>query len=204
MLRDWLRHSRRSSAKPAKPHIHRDRGRRGGNIDPSQLTRVLTNLVANGLRFSEQAGRPWIRLEGGVDTASERPFLNIIDEGPGVTEAQRQHLFEPFFTTEESGTGLGLYISRELCERTDSAQPPPARTPRQLLPLSFPHPQRQSVSFMSDKRALIVDDEPDILLLEMRLAHGLDTNSAANISEAHALLRKSLRPVPYRYETAGR
>ena len=117
------------------------------NIDPSQLTQVLTNLVANGLRYSEkQTGRPWIRLEAGVDTASERPFLNIIDEGPGVTEAQRQHLFEPFFTTEESGTGLGLYISRELCEANQIQLSHLRREPHgSCFRLNFPHPQRQSV-----------------------------------------------------------
>lgn len=39
-----------------------------------------------------------------------------MDDGPGVPEALRAHLFEPFFTTASSGTGLGLYIAREVCE----------------------------------------------------------------------------------------
>ncbi|HEY5647295.1 MAG TPA: ATP-binding protein, partial [Pseudomonadales bacterium] len=45
-----------------------------------------------------------------------RPFLNVIDRGNGVAEEQLPKLFEPFFTTAASGTGLGLYLSRELCE----------------------------------------------------------------------------------------
>lgn len=86
-------------------------------MDPGQLTQVLTNLVSNGLRFSEKAtGRRWVRLEGGVQAVTGRPFLQILDAGPGVDPEQVQHLFEPFYTTEETGTGLGLFISRELCE----------------------------------------------------------------------------------------
>ena len=42
--------------------------------------------------------------------------LSVIDDGPGIAEALRAHLFEPFFTTASSGTGLGLYIAREVCE----------------------------------------------------------------------------------------
>lgn len=42
--------------------------------------------------------------------------MEIKDDGPGVAPETEQQLFEPFFTTEASGTGLGLYIARELCE----------------------------------------------------------------------------------------
>ncbi|MEM1433019.1 MAG: ATP-binding protein [Pseudomonadota bacterium] len=86
-------------------------------MDPSQLEQVLTNLVANGIRYSEQeTGRPWAHLQGGIDPRTDRPFLNIVDEGPGVEAERIDNLFEPFYTTETSGTGLGLYISKELCE----------------------------------------------------------------------------------------
>ncbi len=86
-------------------------------VDESQMLQVLTNLVGNGIRYSEQeSGRPYVALVGGIDERTERPYLNIIDEGPGVPEDQVDNLFEPFFTTENKGTGLGLYISRELCE----------------------------------------------------------------------------------------
>ena len=86
-------------------------------MDPTQFHQVLTNLVENGLRYSNEHSQcPYVRLQGGVDAISQRPYLNIIDRGPGVLEAKVANLFEPFFTTESSGTGLGLYISRELCE----------------------------------------------------------------------------------------
>jgi two-component system sensor histidine kinase PilS (NtrC family) len=41
--------------------------------------------------------------------------LHVIDDGPGVPEAVREQVFEPFFTTHTQGTGLGLFIARELC-----------------------------------------------------------------------------------------
>ena len=86
-------------------------------IDKGQLGQVLTNLVGNGIRYSEAHNdEPYIHLQGGIDPRTDRPFLNVIDRGPGVPEDQVVNLFEPFFTTTQSGTGLGLYISRELCE----------------------------------------------------------------------------------------
>jgi two-component system sensor histidine kinase PilS (NtrC family) len=44
------------------------------------------------------------------------PYLEVLDSGPGVSDEQQRRLFEPFFTTSSKGTGLGLYLSRELCE----------------------------------------------------------------------------------------
>ena len=48
-------------------------------------------------------------------------MLEILDDGPGLGAAVLPQLFEPFFTTEASGTGLGLYIARELCEANGAA-----------------------------------------------------------------------------------
>ena len=45
-----------------------------------------------------------------------QPTLDVIDRGPGIPEATATQLFRPFFTTSEHGTGLGLYIARQLCE----------------------------------------------------------------------------------------
>lgn len=49
-------------------------------------------------------------------TSPTRLEMHIIDDGPGIAEADRGKVFEPFFTTRGSGTGLGLYIARELCD----------------------------------------------------------------------------------------
>ncbi len=86
-------------------------------MDPNQLTQVLTNLVQNGLRYSGQLhdqAQVWLRLYR--DEASDLPMAEVLDDGPGVAPEQLQNIFEPFYTTESKGTGLGLYISRELCE----------------------------------------------------------------------------------------
>ncbi|MEM9623381.1 MAG: ATP-binding protein, partial [Pseudomonadota bacterium] len=78
---------------------------------------ALTNLVENGIRYSAENGNgPRVELIAGVDKSADRPFLNIVDFGAGVDPDLAEKLFQPFTTTAIKGTGLGLYISRELCE----------------------------------------------------------------------------------------
>ncbi|QSB02087.1 two-component sensor histidine kinase [Methylomonas sp. EFPC1] len=82
-------------------------------IDSGHLKQILDNLCANALQY----GKPElgaIVLE--VSQMQEAPCIKIIDNGAGIAAEHRQHLFEPFFTTSHQGTGLGLYISRELAE----------------------------------------------------------------------------------------
>src|SRR3569623_1758332 len=86
-------------------------------MDPQQLHQILWNLCHNGVRYSMALdGAPRLRLRAGVTADAHTPFLDVIDFGNGVAPDAVDHLFEPFFTTETTGTGLGLYISRELCE----------------------------------------------------------------------------------------
>lgn len=86
-------------------------------FDTTHLRQVLTNLIDNALRHSERHhGRRWAGIHTGIDAVSGRPWLEVRDRGTGISSAAREHLFEPFFTTSHDGTGLGLYISRELCE----------------------------------------------------------------------------------------
>jgi len=86
-------------------------------FDASHLEQVLVNLVDNGLRHSTHyPNKPRVELLGGISEASSRPFLDIVDHGSGITADALQHIFEPFFTTEATGSGLGLYLSRELAE----------------------------------------------------------------------------------------
>ena len=86
-------------------------------VDPKQLDQALTNLVDNGIRYSEENGHGQkVRIECGIEASSERPFLNVIDFGKGVDPAMVTKLFQPFSTSSQHGTGLGLYLSRELCE----------------------------------------------------------------------------------------
>lgn len=86
-------------------------------IDVNQIKQVLHNLIENGLRYSEKkTGKRTLKLTPGRLTDTAQFYLDIEDEGTGVPEDQIANLFEPFFTTENSGTGLGLYIAKELCE----------------------------------------------------------------------------------------
>ncbi|MCO7225308.1 nitrogen regulation protein NR(II) [Pleionea sp. CnH1-48] len=86
-------------------------------FDRSQLMQVVNNLVENGLRYSFQNTQKYqLRLTAGFDLARSRCFLEIIDKGEGIEPEKAEKIFEPFFTTSPTGTGLGLYISKELCE----------------------------------------------------------------------------------------
>lgn len=86
-------------------------------FDPSQLSQILTNLCENGLRHSApSANHPKLEIISGVTDEFRRPYLDIVDHGPGISPEVAEHIFEPFFTTATNGTGLGLYISRELAE----------------------------------------------------------------------------------------
>lgn len=87
------------------------------SLDVNQIKQVLHNIIDNGLRYSEQqTGQRRLTLNSGRLPDTEQVYLDIQDYGPGVPEEQVKLLFEPFYTTENSGTGLGLYIAKELCE----------------------------------------------------------------------------------------
>ncbi len=85
-------------------------------VDPDQLQQVVGNLCQNALRHSPPfSGQALIAIKTGYDK-DLRPFLDVIDWGSGVPPEIVEHIFDPFFTTTPKGTGLGLYIARELCE----------------------------------------------------------------------------------------
>ena len=82
-------------------------------FDPLHLREVVVNLLSNAVRYA--SGRPGsIRMLEVFDGA-DRLELHVQDDGPGITPEVRAHLFEPFYTTSSKGTGLGLYLARELC-----------------------------------------------------------------------------------------
>lgn len=86
-------------------------------FDPVQLDQVLDNLVENGLRHSAKLHpQANITMHLFRHPVSDLPMIDLIDEGSGVPEADQASIFEPFFTTESKGTGLGLYISSQICE----------------------------------------------------------------------------------------
>lgn len=82
-------------------------------FDPSHLHQVVWNLCDNALKHA--ADGP-VLLRTGRIAGSDRPFLEVIDRGGGIDPANAERIFEPFFTGGAGGTGLGLFISRELCQ----------------------------------------------------------------------------------------
>ena len=82
-------------------------------VDPSHLKQILENLCSNALKYGNpQLGPITLRIE----RRHGMPCLEILDHGPPLDANTTQSLFEPFFTTSPTGTGLGLYIARELAE----------------------------------------------------------------------------------------
>ena len=81
-------------------------------FDRGHLHQVLWNLLRNAARHAT-GGPGGVRIV--VDALPNQVELNVIDDGQGVSKANQGQLFEPFFTTYSAGTGLGLYLARELC-----------------------------------------------------------------------------------------
>lgn len=85
-------------------------------FDPTHLQQILTNLLDNALRHSKAGtGAAWAALELTVAASDNSVHLDVVDAGSGVPAEHRGKLFEPFFTTSPGGSGLGLFIARELC-----------------------------------------------------------------------------------------
>lgn len=112
-------------------------------IDPSQMGQVLTNLFQNGLRYSEKnTGKRTLQVVADLNIQTEQPTLDIIDRGPGVANDLRDKIFEPFYTSEKSGTGLGLYIARELCEANQARLDYISTKTGSCFRITFSHPAR--------------------------------------------------------------
>ena len=82
-------------------------------FDRGHLRQVLWNLCRNALRYGRKLAGSVV-LEVAVEHG--RVTLAVRDDGPGISAEHQGKLFEPFFTTAQDGTGLGLYIAKELCE----------------------------------------------------------------------------------------
>ena len=84
-------------------------------FDPHQLRLVMTNLIRNAVRHGHEI-TPESKIEIRAHRKGEYICLDVIDQGNGVPESQRNNLFEPFFSTSTNGTGLGLYLAKTFCE----------------------------------------------------------------------------------------
>ena len=86
-------------------------------VDPSQLRQVVWNLCDNaikyGLRDSPEGN---VEIRHGRLRTNARPFLEVLDRGPGIPADQVERIFEPFFSGEQRSSGLGLFLARELAQ----------------------------------------------------------------------------------------
>ncbi|HWX35173.1 MAG TPA: PAS domain-containing sensor histidine kinase [Steroidobacteraceae bacterium] len=85
-------------------------------FDPSHLHQVVWNLCDNAIKYGEARGGISVEIKLGRLIPSTRPFLEVSDRGPGIDLRMSDRIFEPFFTGRKGGTGLGLFIARELCQ----------------------------------------------------------------------------------------
>ncbi|NOX08953.1 MAG: PAS domain-containing protein [Gammaproteobacteria bacterium] len=86
------------------------------HFDPGHLHQVLWNLCQNARKHSVNSRKQQIDIRAGIDNDNQQLWLKVIDYGEEIDATTVSNLFEPFFTTATDGTGLGLYIAREICE----------------------------------------------------------------------------------------
>ncbi|MEK7933195.1 HAMP domain-containing sensor histidine kinase [Burkholderia contaminans] len=83
-------------------------------FDPAQMRRALDNLVINSLAHVRQGGKVHIEAIRRASPCGVRFVLEVVDDGPGVAEAERARIFEPFVSARPGGCGLGLPLVREI------------------------------------------------------------------------------------------
>ena len=85
--------------------------------DADKLRRVVLNLIGNALDALEgSSGSAVLSVAAGENLAGTEAWVRVRDNGPGIDPAIREKLFDPFYSTKESGTGLGLALSKKLVE----------------------------------------------------------------------------------------
>jgi two-component system sensor histidine kinase PilS (NtrC family) len=86
-------------------------------IDPSHLHQLMWNLCENALKYGRHFdSNDGIEIRTGRIATTDRPMLEVLDRGPGIQTSDAERIFEPFFTAGKGGTGLGLFIARELAQ----------------------------------------------------------------------------------------
>lgn len=85
-------------------------------FDPSHLHQVVWNLCDNAVKYGETRDGISVEIKLGRLNPSGRPYLEVADRGPGIDAQSADKIFEPFFTGRKGGTGLGLFIARELSQ----------------------------------------------------------------------------------------
>jgi two-component system sensor histidine kinase PilS (NtrC family) len=112
-------------------------------FDSTHLHQVVWNLCDNALKHAAAGDAGVVLLRTGRIASTGRPFLEIADRGVGIDPANAERIFEPFFTDKAGGTGLGLFISRELCQTNGALLAYEARAEGgSIFRIIFADPQR--------------------------------------------------------------
>jgi two-component system sensor histidine kinase PilS (NtrC family) len=112
---DWARTAALGLGPDSRLRFDLPLARLGVVFDAEHLRRVLVNLLDNAHRHGSAApGAIFLRLAVRDENWA---LLSVFSDGAPITAEVERHLFEPFFSTRSRGSGLGLYICRELCER---------------------------------------------------------------------------------------
>jgi two-component system sensor histidine kinase PilS (NtrC family) len=121
MLGDWLEgflaeFSQTTQVPIAEIGVYEESHNLEVRFDASQLHQVIWNLCDNSIKYGEPRDGVKIEIRLGRLTPTYRPYLEVADRGPGIEPQAADRIFEPFFTGRKGGTGLGLFIARELCQ----------------------------------------------------------------------------------------
>ena len=97
--------------------IHPEEGKTSVLFDQSQLHQAVWKLLENAMRHAHlDAAIPQVILSMKHLKGTGYCVITVEDNGPGIPEDNLERIFEPFFTTHKQGSGLGLYIARQLCD----------------------------------------------------------------------------------------
>jgi two-component system sensor histidine kinase PilS (NtrC family) len=114
--------------------------------DPTQLRQVVWNLCDNAIKYGLRDRKDVIEIRYGRLKPAARPFLEVADRGPGVRPEDAERIFEPFFSGQHQGSGLGLFLARELAQTSGATllyEPRPAGG--SIFRLVFADPRRWAV-----------------------------------------------------------
>lgn len=164
-------------------------------LDPTQVNQAIQNLVINAVEAMPEGGR----LKVALQEAEGMLRLTFSDQGPGVSEKLRQKIFDPYFSTKEAGSGLGLATAFSVARRHGgSLTLEEAPEEGDIFVLSLPAaqpPEPQSAEGRTKRavlRALVMDDEENVRKVACRMLErlGFETESAAEGGVALDLYRQ--------------
>ncbi len=115
--------------------------------DPTQLRQVVWNLCDNAIKYGlRNRITDVVEIRYGRLKPAARPYLEVADRGPGVRTEDAERIFEPFFSGEHQGSGLGLFLARELAQTSSATllyEPRPGGG--SIFRLVFADPRRWAV-----------------------------------------------------------